>query len=282
MNRRQVEQAGALLILRTTTATVVLLMLVIVVVILVKGIPALSWEMISQPPQGGYYFGKSGGILNAILGSLILAVASTMLAILLALPVALALNVHLGHRRKSSMAVRFVLDVLWGIPSIVYGAFAFLLMMTLGARSSLGWGIITVAVMVVPIVVRGFDEVMQTVPPGLKESSFAMGSTRTETSFQVVLRYAVPGLLTAVLLAFGRAIGDAASVLFTAGYSDQLPSALDRPVATLPLAIFFQLSSPIPEVRQRAYAAAVVLTLIVLGISVGARWINLGRKHTKR
>jgi phosphate transport system permease protein len=282
MNRRRVEERGAVLLLRTATATMVVLMGGIVVVILAQGLPALSWEMISQPPKGGYYFGKSGGILNAILGSLILAVAATLAAMVLALPVALFLNVHLGHKRRSSSAFRFVLDVLWGIPSIVYGAFAFLVMIALGARSSLGWGIITVAIMVVPIIIRGFDEVMQTVPRGLKESSFAMGSTRAETSFQVVLRYALPGLVTAVLLAFGRAIGDAASVLFTAGYSDQLPTDLGRPAATLPLAIFFQLSSPIPEVRQRAYAAAVVLTLIVLGISLGVRWINSRRTQHAR
>jgi phosphate transport system permease protein len=83
----------------------------------------------------------------------------------------------------------------------------------------------------------------------------------------------LPGIITAVLLAFGRAIGDAASVLFTAGYTDRMPTSLLRPVASLPLAVFFQLGTPFPEVQQRAYASALILTVIVLAISLGSRWL---------
>ena len=111
------------------------------------------------------------------------------------------------------------------------------------------------------------------VPFGLKEASYALGATRLETSLHVIVRQTLPGLLTAVLLAFGRGIGDAASVLFTAGYTDRLPTSLVRPVASLPLAVYFQLGTPLPEVQQRAYAAALVLTVIVLLTSVVARWL---------
>jgi phosphate transport system permease protein len=83
----------------------------------------------------------------------------------------------------------------------------------------------------------------------------------------------LPGILTAILLAFGRGIGDAASVLFTAGYTDRIPTSLMRPVASLPLAVFFQLGTPYPEVQQRAYASALILTVIVLAISLGSRWV---------
>jgi len=89
----------------------------------------------------------------------------------------------------------------------------------------------------------------------------------------VVTRQMLPGIVTAILLAFGRGIGDAASVLFTAGYTDRLPTSLLRPVASLPLAVYFQLSMPYPEVQKRAYAAALILTVIVLVISLGARWL---------
>jgi phosphate transport system permease protein len=109
------------------------------------------------------------------------------------------------------------------------------------------------------------------VPNELKEVSYAMGATRLETAVRVVLRQAAPGLLTAVLLACGRGIGDAASVLFTAGYTDRMPTTLLRPVASLPLAVFFQLGTPVPQVQERAYASALVLTIIVLGLSLGAR-----------
>ena len=87
----------------------------------------------------------------------------------------------------------------------------------------------------------------------------------------MIVRQALPGIITGTLLAFGRGIGDAAAVLFTAGYTDRLPTSLMRPVASLPLAVFFQLGTPYPEVRQRAYAAALILTIIVLGVSLGSR-----------
>jgi phosphate transport system permease protein len=95
-----------------------------------------------------------------------------------------------------------------------------------------------------------------------------------ETAIHVVIRQTLPGIITAILLAFGRGIGDAASELFTAGYTDRLPGGLLRPVASLPLAVFFQLGTPFPEVQQRAYSAALVLTFIVLVISLGSRWIS--------
>jgi phosphate transport system permease protein len=120
---------------------------------------------------------------------------------------------------------------------------------------------------------------MVLVPMELKEASFALGATRLETAFKVVVRQCMPGILTAVLIAFGRGIGDAASVLFTAGFTDRIPTSLFQPAATLPLAIFFQLGTPFPEVQQRAHASAAVLTLLILLISVGSRLLI--RKLTK-
>jgi phosphate transport system permease protein len=112
-------------------------------------------------------------------------------------------------------------------------------------------------------------------PVLLRESTLALGATRLEW-MGVLLRQSLPGLLTAILLAFGRGIGDAASVLFTAGYTDNLPDSLLRPVASLPLAVFFLLGTPFPEVQARAYAAALILTIIVLGVSVSAH-LSLAR-----
>jgi len=165
------------------------------------------------------------------------------------------------------------LDVLWGIPSIVYGAFGFTLMLAIGLRASLLGGIITLALLEIPIMTRAIDEVLRMAPSDLEQASFALGSTRLETSWKVVIRQMLPGIITAILLAFGRAIGDAASVLFTAGYTDRMPTSLFRPVASLPLAVFFQLGTPFPEVQQRAYASALVLTVMVLAISLGSRWL---------
>lgn len=239
--------------------------------ILSRGLSSITWEIISQEPKGGFYLGKGGGILNAIAGSFYLAVGATLLAFFVSLPVALFINIYMIKYPKLLSTSRFFLDVLWGIPSIVYGAFAFTIMMNFHVKNSLGAGILTVATLISPIMIRAMDEVLKTIPIGLQEAAYALGSTKTETAYKIYFKQALPGFATAILLAFGRAIGDAASVLFTAGYTDHIPRNLGDPTATLPLAIFFQLGSPVQEVQNRAYAAAVILTFIVLCISISAR-----------
>jgi len=241
--------------------------------IISKGLPALSWAMLTQVPEGGYYLGKGGGILNAILGSLYMAGGGTILALIVGLPIALYLETYL-ERSAWGAYVRLTLDVLWGIPSIVYGAFGFIFMLAIGMRASMLGGIITLALLELPIMTRAMDEVIRLMPEELEQAALALGSTRLEVAMRVVTRQMLPGLVTAVLLAFGRGIGDAASVLFTAGYTDRLPTSLLRPAASLPLAVYFQLSMPYPEVQKRAYAAALILTLIVLAVSLGSRWVS--------
>ncbi len=246
------------------------ILLLILVTVVGKGLPALSLEMLTQPPKGGYYTGAGGGILNAILGSLCLALGATFIASLFGLPVALYLQVYAGHSRLAEV-MRLALDVLWGIPSIVYGAFGMTVMLFLGLRASLLGGIITLSLVEFPIMCRAIEEVLQMVPFELKESAYALGTTRWEVAWKVILRQGIPGIVSAVLLGFGRGIGDAASVLFTAGYTDNLPSSLLRPVASLPLAVFFQLGTPLPLIQERAYVSALVLTTIVFVVSLLAR-----------
>jgi len=271
MNKRLVENIFKGLML-FSFALVAGSLAFIMLVILVKGLPALTLEMLITTPKGGFYMGKEGGILNAIVGSLYLAIGATLLSIIFSLPLSLYLQTY-ARRSAWANVVRLALDVLWGIPSIVYGAFGFTLMLAIGLRASLLGGIITLTLLEIPIMTRAMDEVLRMAPPDLEQASFALGSTRLETSWKVVIRQMLPGIITAILLAFGRAIGDAASVLFTAGYTDRMPTSLLRPVASLPLAVFFQLGTPFPEVQQRAYASALVLTVIVLIISLGSRWL---------
>ncbi len=261
------------------TYSLILVLMFIIGVVFVKGFNALNPDMILKTPRGGYYYGGEGGVLKEIAGSLYIAVGATLIAIFIGLPAALYINVQLIRHRKTQNTIRYFLDALWGIPSIVYGAFGFTLMLFFGMNASLLAGIITVALLISPIMVRTFDEVLSTIPRGLYEASLALGSTRTETAFKVIFRQGFPGFITAVLLSFGRGIGDAASVLFTAGYTDNVPVNLDEPAATLPLAIFFQLGSPIPEVRERAFASAVILTLIILLLSFSARF--MAKKYSR-
>ncbi|HLT34195.1 MAG TPA: ABC transporter permease subunit [Aquaticitalea sp.] len=248
--------------------------------ILYKGLPHLSWEMVSQTPQGGFYIGKEGGILNAILGSLYLATLSTLLATFIGIPIAIYLDVYVKSGSFFARSCKMLFDVLFGIPSIVYGAIAFSIMVWLGIRASLLGGVITITLLTIPIVVRTIDELLKTIPIDLKRVTFSIGATRWETA-KVLLKYIKPGIFTAILLAFGRAIGDVAGVLLTTGFSDNLPKYLDEPSATLPLAIFFQLSSPIPEVQGRAYASALILTFIILIIVICTHFLASKQKKHK-
>jgi len=264
-------------VLRLSIGGAAVILLLIVGIITWRGIPGLSWEMISKLPEGSFYLGGGGGVLNAILGSLLLATGATILASLIAVPVVLYIHTYAGRSRLAS-TLRLALDVMWGIPSIVYGAFGFSVMILVGVRASLLAGIVTVAFVALPILARTFDEVLVLVPKELRESTLALGTTRFEM-LGMFLKQTLPGLFTAVLLAFGRAIGDGAAPMFTAGYTDRLPQGLMQPVATLPLAIFFQLSAPFKEVQTRAYASALILTAVILIISFLAQYTSrrLGR-----
>ncbi len=275
--RRKIEEFLFTWFMRLSIISATLALGLILAVIFWRGIGALTWEMLTQAPQGAFYLGGGGGILNAIVGSLYLALGATLLAALLAVPLVFYLHTYApdGRLRRT---VRLTLDILWGMPSIVYGAFGFALMTSLGLRASLLAGIITLALVVLPILARTLDEVVSMTPGSLREVTLSLGATRFEW-MGVLLRQSLPGLATAVLLAFGRGIGDAASVLFTAGSTDSMPESLLRPVASLPLAVFFMLGTPFPAVQARAYAAALILTVIILGVSLLAHLFmaRLGR-----
>ncbi|WP_428331201.1 PstA family ABC transporter permease [Mucilaginibacter sp.] len=267
MRKRKLEELFFRILMVLATIIVAGSFFLIVGTIFYKGIPYLNLDMITKTPGGGFYIGKEGGVLNAIIGSFYVAGGATILGLLISIPVAIFINMYMDGKKFMSNTLRMAFDVLFGIPSIVYGAFGFLIMIYFGIRASLLGGIIAVTLLVIPILVRTLDEVIRTVPLELRDATLSLGATRWEMS-KVILRQIRPGIFTAILLSFGRAIGDVASVLFTAGFSDNIPTSLHEPAATLPLAIFFQLGSPVEEVQGRGYASALILTIIVLIITV--------------
>jgi len=273
MRVRRLEEAIFKGLMRASLGLVLTVLVAIIAVVVARGASSLSLSMILQTPKGGYYLGKEGGVANAIVGSVYLALGGSLLAILLSLPTALILQKEYTGRRLATIT-RLSLDALWGTPSIVYGAFGFVIMRYLGLSASLLGGILALSLVMLPIMARAMEEAVKMVPLQLKEISYAMGATRLETTLSVVLRQALPGIVTAVLLAFGRGIGDAASILFTAGYTDNIPRSLLDPAASLPLAVFFQLGTPFPEVQRRAYASALILLVIVLVASLAARLVS--------
>ncbi|MCW4470057.1 ABC transporter permease subunit [Flavobacterium sp. MFBS3-15] len=273
-NRKHTEEKIVKGILFLFTVIIVVVLFSIIWGIFAKGLPALNWQMLTDVPKGGYYFGKEGGILNAIVGSLYLAIGASILALIISIPSTLFIHTYLFSHPRWQKRIRLWLDVLLGVPAIVYGAFGFNLMLLFGWQSSLMAAIVTVALLISPVMMRSMDESIQYVSKGLYESALSLGYFKGETGFRFLLKQSLPGVTTAFLLALGKGIGDTASVLFTAGYTDYIPESLSEPAATLPLAVFFQLSSPIPEVKARAYAAAAVLIMIILVISVVSRVLS--------
>jgi phosphate transport system permease protein len=248
-------------------------LLYIIGTVFYKGLPSLSWDMITKLPGGGFYLGKEGGIVNAIVGSLYIIIGSLAISLAISVPLVMYINFYLPRNSMFSSIIRFCLDILFGVPSIVYGAFGFALMVYLGIRASLLGGMITVGMLIMPIMMRSFDEVTRLLTRDLPDALLSLGATKYEMT-KVIIKQLMPGLISAILLAVGRGIGDAATVLFTAGYTDNIPASLNQPAATLPLAIFFQLGSPVEEVQNRAYASAVILTVLILILSFSARYFS--------
>jgi phosphate transport system permease protein len=273
MNLKRHEETFFKVLMILSAVLIMSILFYIIGTIIYKGLPSLSWDMISKLPGGGFYLGKEGGVLNAIIGSVYVILGALAISMFLSIPLVMYINFYLPKNSMFANVIRFSFDILFGVPSIVYGAFGFALMVYLGIRASLLGGILAVAMLIVPIMMRSLDEVTRLLSRDLPDAVLSLGATKYEM-VKVILRQLMPGLVTAVLLAVGRGIGDAATVLFTAGYTDNIPTSLNQPAATLPLSIFFQLGSPVEEVQNRAYASAIILTIVILFLSFSARYFS--------
>ncbi len=244
----------------------------IICAIFIKGFSSISWDMITKVPGTNWSLTNDGGFLNAILGSVYVVAPAIVLALVVSIPVVFYMNLYRRRSNRLSYIARLVYDVLYGIPSIVYGAFAFMVMVAVGMRASVLGGILVSTLLIIPMLIRSGDEISKSVPDDMIDAAYSLGATKWET-LKVVVKQVLPGMATATLLAVGKAVGDAAAVMFTAGFSDSLATSLSSPTATLPLAIFNWITMPEPF-PGRAYAAALVLTVIVLILSLGGRWIT--------
>jgi phosphate transport system permease protein len=274
MNKRIIEEAVFKLLMLISISIVVGSLVIIIFLVIINGGPAISLELLTQTSSGEFYLGAGGGgILNAILGSLFLALPATGLACILSIAIALYLQKDFIHSWIAGF-IRFSLEILWGIPSIIYGVFCFSIMIFLGLSASLFVGIVALTLLEIPIITRYMDESIKLVPVGLKEGAYSLGSTKFETAIKIVPRQALPGILAGILLGLGRGIGDAASILFTAGFTNRIPTSIYDSTAALPTMIFQLSTSSLPVVRQKASAAALVLLIMVFAISILSRTIS--------
>lgn len=271
-NSKFIEEKVVKALMWVAVSLVVLVVASIICTIFVKGFGSLSWDMVTKVPGRNWNTADDGGFINAIWGSIIVVAPATLIAMVVSIPVVFYMNLYRRRSNWLSYVARLAYDVLYGIPSIVYGAFAFMIMVMVGMRASVLGGIIVSTLLIIPMFIRNGDEISKSVPDDMIDAAYSLGATKWET-LKVVVRQVLPGMATATLLAVGKAIGDAAAVMFTAGFSDSMATSLSSPTATLPLAIFNWVTMPDPF-PGRAYAAALVLTVIVLILSLGGRWIT--------
>ncbi|KXS53220.1 PstA family ABC transporter permease [Marinobacter persicus] len=273
MNRRYVEQYLIETLIRLSAVLVVGVLVLIIGMTLYKG----GQVLINQPsvaftaPGPLYLLGGSGGFLHAILGSFAIVLPATVIATVLAIASGLYLQSDYCSERFAR-AVNVLLYVLWGTPAIVYGVFVLTLLIMLESRSSLIAATFAVSLLQFPIIARFVDEALKSVSADLKETVYALGTTRFET-LRLLLRAALPGVVAGVIMGFARGLGDGAAVLFTAGGGIEMPSGLNDPATTLPILIFQQASSAYPSVREDAYAAAFVLMMLVLVLVAFSKFI---------
>lgn len=271
-NSKFIEEKVVKALMWVSVSLVILVVASIICTIFVKGFGSLSWDMVTKVPGRNWNTTDDGGFINAIWGSVIVVAPATLIAMVVSIPVVFYMNLYRRRSNWLSYVARLAYDVLYGIPSIVYGAFAFMIMVMVGMRASVLGGIIVSTLLIIPMFIRNGDEISKSVHDDMIDAAYSLGATKWET-LKVVVRQVLPGMATATLLAVGKAIGDAAAVMFTAGFSDSMASSLSSPTATLPLAIFNWVTMPDPF-PGRAYAAALVLTVIVLILSLGGRWIT--------
>ena len=256
-----------------SAAIAVIPLLVILAYLLKQGASALSLDFFTNMPRP--VGEEGGGMANAIVGTLML----LGIASLVGLPVGIGAGLYLAERRGTQLAnlVRFLADVLNGLPSIVMGIFAWqFLVRPFGHFSALAGGA-AIGAMMIPLVTRTTEEMVRTVPQSLREAALALGYPRWRTSLQIVLRTALGGIVTGVLVAVARIAGETAPLLFTAFGNSFWSTNLGQPIAALPLQIFTYAISPYDDWHAQAWAGALVLIALVLVISLIARFVTRAR-----
>jgi phosphate transport system permease protein len=269
IRRRRRITSNLLIALTCVAAAAATLPLIFILGHLIReGASSINWDFLTNMPQPVGEAG--GGMANAIIGTLIV----VGIASVIGLPIGIGAGLYLAEPKQTKLGnvVRFLADVLNGLPSIVMGIFAWeFLVRPFGKFSALAGGAALGAIMI-PLVTRTTEEMVRLVPISLREAALALGYAEWRTSLTVVMRTAIPGIVTGVLVAVARVAGETAPLLFTALGNQFWSVELDAPIAALPLQIFTYAISPYDEWHKQAWAGALVLIMLVLIISLAARY----------
>ena len=271
--RRTMDRAMRGLLLALTL--VALVPLVLIVYYLVKeGLGAWSSDFFTTDPSGRF-LGDPGGIKSAILGTIYMVALASAIAIPLGIGVALYL-VEFGKRGAFAQAVRYFVDVMTGVPSIVFGLFVYIVLVVtkVGGTFAAWKGAIALGLLMLPVVTRAAEVVLNLVPDSLREGALALGAPRWRVIFRIVLPTALPGLVTGSLLAVARAAGETAPLLFTAAFVLGTQFSPSERMNSLPLQIFNDVGQAQDRLVERAWGAALTLVLLVLLLTLAARLVQ--------
>jgi phosphate transport system permease protein len=235
--------------------------------LLIKGAKELKVTLLIDLPHPVGEPG--GGIANGIVGTLVI----TLLTMLWSVPTAVMCGIYLAEygKGKFASAVRFAADTMTGVPSIIMGIFGYILLVLPMKRFSAWAGAVALSMIFIPVVVRTTEEMLRTVPTTVREAALALGIARWKATLRITVRTAWPGILTGILLAMARIIGETAPLLFTALGNQFWQSSLDQPMAAVPLQVFTYAISPYEDWHDKAWAGALVLITMVLVINIAAR-----------
>jgi phosphate transport system permease protein len=270
--RRRTDRLARSLILAGTAIALVPLALILYY-LLKKGLGSWSSSFFTTDPTGSTFFRNEsiGGIKSAILGTCEIVAVAAAISVPAGVGVALWL-VEYGRTSRFAQTVRFFVDVLTGVPSIVFGLFIYIVLIVGTGSTYAGYkGSFALALLMLPIVIRSAEVMLLLVPGTLRESALALGAPRWRMIFRVVLPTALPGMITGILLALARAAGETAPLLFTAAYTKGTTSDLGAFMNSLPVQIYNDVLSPTPRVERRAWGAALALVVLVLVINLVAR-----------
>ncbi len=261
-------QAIAVAVLGGATALTLVVLAYIVLFILNKGLPAVTWEFLFTKASD---MGRKGGILQTLVGTAVL----PGVAIVVALPLGVGTAVYLTEYTRESRItaiIRFGTDCLAGIPSIIFGLFGFIFFVSI---LRWGWSVLsgglTLAIMVLPTIIRTSEEAIRSVPYSYREVSLSLGATRWETVLKVVLPNALPGIVTGIMLSIGRAVGETAAVIYTAGSALNIPASVFEPVRTM--AVHFYILAREGISNEKAYGTAAVLVISITTINLATYWL---------